>query len=62
MSMKSLATLLLVLVAGLAGAAERTREQTFTYTMLTNDQLPYVIMAAKAVTMGTNRLPAKKPR
>ena len=57
MSMKSLATLLLVLVAGLAGAAERTREQTFTYTMLTNDQLPYVIMAAKAVTRAPTLAP-----
>lgn len=50
MSLKSLAALLLVLMAGLAGAAERTREQTFTYTLLTGEDLPYVIMAAKAVT------------
>ncbi len=50
MLLKSLAALLLVLLAGVAGAAERTREQTFTYMLLTDDELPYVIMAAKAVT------------
>ena len=50
MGFKSLLALALVLAAGWSGAAERTREQTFTYSLMTDDELPYVIMAAKAVT------------
>lgn len=50
MGFKSLLALVLVLAAGVAGASERTREQTFTYTLLTSDDLPYVVMAAKAVS------------
>lgn len=57
MPIKSLATLLLILVAGLAGATERTREQTFTYSLLTNDAPTYVTMGAKAVTRAPGLAP-----
>ena len=60
MKSTSLAALLLLFVAGWAGAAERTREQTFTYSLLTSEELPYVVMGAKSVertpTLGPDAL------
>lgn len=49
MTVKSLMALLLVFAAGIASAAERTPEQTFTYSLLTDDALGDVVMGAKAV-------------
>lgn len=52
-----LAASFLLLASGLAGAAERTREQTFTYSLLTDPAPRQLIMGAKAVT----RAPALAP-
>lgn len=57
MKLKSLATLFLVFAAGIAGAAERTREQTFTYSLLTDDSAALVIMGAKAATRAPGLAP-----
>ena len=57
MKPKSFAALLLLFAAGLAGAAERTREQTFTYSLLTDDAPTFVIMGAKAVSRAPRLAP-----
>lgn len=57
MKFRSLAALLLLIAAGVAGAAERTREQTFTYSLLTDDDPALVIMGAKAVTRAPGLAP-----
>lgn len=60
MTCKTVFAMLLLLVAGWAGAAERTREQTFTYSLLTSEELPNVVMGAKSVEhtpmLGTDAL------
>jgi hypothetical protein len=57
MKLTSLAVLFLLFAAGLAGAAERSREQTFTYSLLTDDAPSRVIMGAKAVTRAPGLTP-----
>lgn len=57
MTCKPLLALLLLLAAGWAAAAERTREQTFTYSLLTDTDPVLVVMAAKAIVRAPTLAP-----
>lgn len=49
MTLRSFAAVVLLLMAGMAFAETRTREQTFTYTLLTHENRNFVVMGAKAI-------------